>query len=145
MLTKDEEIMTSLRWMSRVKPHAIYKYIRETKGWNVSGLVIIVVFQLCYTTALLFLSWALWRSQLANQVWLVVLLAYAVRNGAHFYFKVIACVRVLQHAEALTSKLVMCRSWRIARVSAQRNVPRKRVAPWLSRQALGDLWHFWLS
>lgn len=44
-LQSDKEIVTSLRWMSEIQPHPVYKYIRETRGWNVPAIVVMVCFQ----------------------------------------------------------------------------------------------------
>ena len=87
---EDQELITSLRWMTRHRPHAIYRWCRETKGWNVPALAIIVVVQLIYTVVSLSPVYFLYRSQRLNEAWLALLFLVAAWNGSRYYFEIMA-------------------------------------------------------
>ena len=87
---EDDALITSLRWMTRHRPHAIYLWCRETRGWNVPALAIIVVVQAIYTVLALAPVYFFYRHKWLNQLWLVFLFLVAAWNGSRFYFEIMA-------------------------------------------------------
>lgn len=81
---EDETLITSLRWLTVIKPHGIYLFLKS-KGLDLPPLFIIVVVQLIYTVLALLPAAALFfHIRVLNEVWLVFLLCVAIWNGFNF-------------------------------------------------------------
>lgn len=83
----DSEMITSVIWLSKIKPHAIYKLLLS-KGINLNPTFMLIVFQLLYTLLILLPTMVFYQYQVANELILIVVLAFATYNGANYYFEI---------------------------------------------------------
>jgi hypothetical protein len=83
----DSDIVTSARWLTRNKPHAIYKWLRN-KGVTLHENVILILFQLGYTLLMLLPAVACYTYHQVNIVVLLIVLIFATWNGANYYFEI---------------------------------------------------------
>lgn len=83
----DAEIITSARWLTRDRPHAIYKWLRK-KGVTLHENVILITFQLGYTFVMLLPAVACYAYHQVNIAVLLLVLIFATWNGANYYFEI---------------------------------------------------------
>lgn len=83
----DADIVTSARWLTRNRPHAMYLWLRK-RGVTLHENLILVIFQLCYTLVTLAPGILFFNFRHANQGLLISVLAFATWNGANFYFEI---------------------------------------------------------
>ncbi len=88
---EDEQLTSSLRWMTKKHPHPIYLWV-VSKPWgkNVPPVFIIVTVQFIYSVMLLCFAWLLAQSQRASELWLAGLFLVATFNGGKYYLEVMA-------------------------------------------------------
>jgi len=86
-LNEDDEMMTSLRWMTRRRPHPIYRKIRSM-GFNPNPVALIVVLQFLITLAVCVPMMFCYQYRWAHLLFLFVVLMACLRNGAAYYFEV---------------------------------------------------------
>ena len=88
--SEDQELTTSLRWMTRRHPHPLFLWIRsQSWGAAISPLLILVAVQLVYSLLLISFSYVLVTRWWLCGLWLAFLFIVACFNGARFYLEVL--------------------------------------------------------
>lgn len=83
----DADIVTSARWLTVHKPHAVYKWLRS-KGVTLHQNLLLILFQLAYTLLMLLPTVVFYYLEFANQLILLLVLMFACWNGANYYFEI---------------------------------------------------------
>jgi len=86
-LQSDKNIMTSVRWMSEVKPHPIYRFMLK-KGINLSPPTALTLVQGVYTILTLVPIIPIFEHFELHCIFLAGVFIVCVWNGANFYFDV---------------------------------------------------------
>ena len=93
-LERDEELMTSKRWLTKEPNSKIYNLINYFGPQHQTATF--VALQLFYTMATLIPTVFLYRSQTAHIVVLLILFGCCMWNGANYYFVVFASRYIIQ-------------------------------------------------
>jgi hypothetical protein len=88
MIEKDKEIMTSARWMSEVKPHPIWKFLKKKGIHEKYANYTLVSIQFIYTMLTLLPVIPVFNSFTLHCIYLIWVSLTCVWNGAAFYFEV---------------------------------------------------------
>jgi Protein of unknown function (DUF2838) len=80
------DLMTSVRWMSEIKPHPIYVMCRK-KGVPLSAVSVLVSVQLVYTVLTLLPTSTFFHSFVAHTAMIAFVFVAATFNGASYYFE----------------------------------------------------------
>jgi len=88
-LDNDTDIMTSLRWLTKIKPHPVYTFFKKFYP-NISGLVILIVTQAIYTAITLIGALFMYKYKWVHVFFLFFIFCFATWNGAKFYFDTFA-------------------------------------------------------
>eukprot|EP01103_Thecamoeba_quadrilineata_P018261 TRINITY_DN6879_c0_g1_i1.p1 TRINITY_DN6879_c0_g1~~TRINITY_DN6879_c0_g1_i1.p1 ORF type:complete len:437 (-),score=57.02 TRINITY_DN6879_c0_g1_i1:135-1445(-) len=88
-LANDEKIVTSLRWMTQIRPHPIWLFLTK-RGYRFPPTLVIVVCQLIYTLVTLLPVKFIFESQIVHSLYLSAMVVMCVWNGACFYFEAFA-------------------------------------------------------
>eukprot|EP01118_Nematostelium_gracile_P010000 TRINITY_DN3399_c0_g1_i1.p1 TRINITY_DN3399_c0_g1~~TRINITY_DN3399_c0_g1_i1.p1 ORF type:complete len:411 (+),score=27.96 TRINITY_DN3399_c0_g1_i1:91-1323(+) len=87
-IRSDKTIMTSVRWMSEVKPHPLWVFYRK-HGANVKfAYVYLAVTQYVYTIGTLLPVFVIYSSFEMHAAYLALIFIASVWNGANFYFEI---------------------------------------------------------
>ena len=94
---RDEQLMTSARWMTRKKPHPIYQFVSRNRTRVPFGqfltdypFVILIAVQVAYTVLTIMPSAVLYHSFEIHTALLLAMFLISTWNGANFYFDVFA-------------------------------------------------------
>jgi len=87
-LDNDVDIMTSARWMSQVKPHPIWVYLRKRGVSEKSAAAALVGTQFCYTILTLMPVIPIYTYFPLHCLYLGTVILTCVWNGANFYFEI---------------------------------------------------------
>jgi len=86
-LAHDKDIMTSVRWMTQVKPHPIYKMMLKA-GLNPHPVVALVAVQGIYTFLTLLPVLVIFNNFELHCIYLATIFLVCIWNGANFYFEI---------------------------------------------------------
>jgi len=86
-LARDKEIMTSVRWMTQVKPHPIYKMMLKA-GLRPNPVLALSVVQGIYTLFTLLPVLVIYNHYELHCVYLCGIFVICIWNGANFYFEI---------------------------------------------------------
>jgi len=87
-LEMDAEIMTSARWMSLVKPHPVWVYLRKKGVSEKSAAAALVGTQFLYTILTLVPVIPIYQNFYLHCLYLATIIIMCVWNGANFYFEI---------------------------------------------------------
>jgi len=86
-LRKDQEIMTSVRWMSTIKPHPVYKMMLK-KGWKYPAWLALTLVQGIYTLFTFVPIIPVFQYHELHVIYLILIFLVCIWNGANYYFEI---------------------------------------------------------
>jgi len=87
-IEKDKDIMTSARWMSKVKPHPVWVWFHKRGAPEASVHIVLAGTQFIYTMLMLAITIPLFNYFLFHAFYLSIISLICVWNGANFYFEI---------------------------------------------------------
>lgn len=97
----DKEIVTSVRWLTQIKPHFVYKLLVQ-HNIHINPNLLLASFQLIYTAFMLSPTLFFYNHQILHQAIILFVFLYACWNGANFYFDIFS----LNYRNRLQSQLL---------------------------------------
>jgi len=87
-LQSDTKIMTSVRWMSEVKPHPLWIFFEKHGAKKEYASIILVGFQFIYTIITFFPVYLIYHWFELHVFYLSLITLICIWNGANFYFEI---------------------------------------------------------